>query len=296
MFLIRTVFWLVILVLLLPTNEQQQNQVYGTAQAAVKDVSGFCERNPSVCATGKDAFAVFMQKARFGAEMLMGFVKGQTGFAAGRCRNCRRCWRSWTISEAPATDDSAPATTERGKQSSLDQAAVAEGGIDILGRGAGDGGACQRRGHQFAKHAEPERSFAGLERAAPGRARKRRGRSQVSAGRTCRGRARRVVPRPFPPGARVRFVINTSRRSPILPILQGMETTRPAPAKRLAAARELRRDRRRFRPSRRLGGPLSLRDRARPEACSRYLRRAQRHQQGARLREPGLACHHCQSE
>ena len=41
MFLIRTVFWLVILVLLLPTNAQQQNQVYGTAQAAVKDVSGF---------------------------------------------------------------------------------------------------------------------------------------------------------------------------------------------------------------------------------------------------------------
>jgi len=34
MFLIRTVFWLVILVLLLPTNERQQSEVYGTAQAA----------------------------------------------------------------------------------------------------------------------------------------------------------------------------------------------------------------------------------------------------------------------
>ena len=55
MFLIRTVFWLVILVLLLPTNERQQSEVYGTAQAAVKDVSGFCERNPSVCATGNGA-------------------------------------------------------------------------------------------------------------------------------------------------------------------------------------------------------------------------------------------------
>src|SRR3974377_1223501 len=82
MFLIRTVFWLIILVLLLSTNAQQQSQVYGTAEAAVKDVSGFCEPNPSVCAPGKDALEVFMQKARFGAEMLMGFVKGQTGLVA----------------------------------------------------------------------------------------------------------------------------------------------------------------------------------------------------------------------
>ena len=83
MFLLRTIFWLVVLVLLLPTNEQQQSQVYGTAQAAVKDVSGFCERNPTVCTTGKDAFDVFVHKARFGAEMLMSFVKGRTGFGGG---------------------------------------------------------------------------------------------------------------------------------------------------------------------------------------------------------------------
>src|SRR6476620_4960611 len=105
MFLIRTVFWLVILVLLLPTNEQQQGEVYGTAQAAVKDVSGFCERNPSVCATGKDAFAVFMQKARFGAEMVMGFVKGSTGFGAQDAGVAADPGDA----EAPATDDSVPA-------------------------------------------------------------------------------------------------------------------------------------------------------------------------------------------
>lgn len=130
MFLIRTVFWLVILVLLLPTNEQQQSQVYGTAEAAVKDVSGFCERNPSVCATGKDAFAVFMHKARFGAEMLMSFVKGKTGFPSGDGGTAARPSELDTL-EAPSAGDSAPATAgEAGKQSSLDQAAVAEAGID----------------------------------------------------------------------------------------------------------------------------------------------------------------------
>ncbi|HKA64359.1 MAG TPA: DUF5330 domain-containing protein [Methyloceanibacter sp.] len=126
MFLIRTVFWLVILVLLLPTNEQQQSQVYGTAQAAVKDVSGFCERNPSVCATGKDAFAVFMHKARFGAEMLMSFVKGKTGFAAGDGGTSAGAADMDSV-QAPSAEDNAPATAEEaGKQSSLDQAAVAE--------------------------------------------------------------------------------------------------------------------------------------------------------------------------
>ena len=130
MFLIRTVFWLVILVLLMPTNKQQQSQVYGTAQAAVKDVSGFCERNPSVCATGKDAFAVFMHKARFGAEMLMSFVKGKTGFASGDGGTSAGAADMDTL-QPPSADDTAPATAEEaGKQSSLDQAAVAEAAVE----------------------------------------------------------------------------------------------------------------------------------------------------------------------
>jgi hypothetical protein len=78
MFLFRTAFWLLILVLLLPADQEQQNQIYGTAQSAVNDVAGFCDRNPQTCATGQDAFAVLVQKAQYGAEMLMGFVEGKT--------------------------------------------------------------------------------------------------------------------------------------------------------------------------------------------------------------------------
>jgi hypothetical protein len=129
MFLIRTVFWLIILVLLLPTNEQQQSQVYGTAQAAVKDVSGFCERNPGVCATGKEAFDVFVHKARFGAEMLMGFVKGQTGFGAGDVAGQAAGAGDAGDAEAPSADENATAE-EPGKQSSLDQASVAEASLE----------------------------------------------------------------------------------------------------------------------------------------------------------------------
>jgi Family of unknown function (DUF5330) len=82
MFLLRAAFWLAILVLLLPNDEQHQSQVYGTAEATVKDVSGFCDRNPAVCETGKGAFHVFVQKAEFGAQMLMGFIKERTAAPA----------------------------------------------------------------------------------------------------------------------------------------------------------------------------------------------------------------------
>jgi hypothetical protein len=77
MFLIRTAFWLAIVILLLPTDSKQQSEVYGTAQAAVKDVTGFCDRNPDACAKGMDVFQIFMQKAEFGFEMLMGFIENK---------------------------------------------------------------------------------------------------------------------------------------------------------------------------------------------------------------------------
>ena len=78
LFLIRTAFWLMIIVLLLPTDEQQRSEVYGTAQSAVNDVATFCDRNPETCARGKDAFGVFVQKAEFGARMLMDLINGRT--------------------------------------------------------------------------------------------------------------------------------------------------------------------------------------------------------------------------
>lgn len=78
MFLFRSAFWLLILVLLVPTDKDQQNQIYGTAQAAMNDVVGFCDRNPQTCATSQDAFAVLVQKAQYGAQMAMAMVEGKT--------------------------------------------------------------------------------------------------------------------------------------------------------------------------------------------------------------------------
>ncbi len=74
MFIVRTVFWLAIIILLLPANEQQQREVYGTAEAAVSDLSNFCIRKPIVCMQSKSAFDTFTQKVQFSAKMVMDFV------------------------------------------------------------------------------------------------------------------------------------------------------------------------------------------------------------------------------
>jgi hypothetical protein len=97
MFLIRSAFWLMIIILLLPTDEQQQSKVYGTAEATVKDVVTFCDRNPDTCTTGRDAFQVLVQKAEFGARFLMGFIKEQTGAGSDD-----------SAFDEPASDESAP--------------------------------------------------------------------------------------------------------------------------------------------------------------------------------------------
>jgi hypothetical protein len=134
MFLLRTIFWLIVLVLLLPTNEQQQSQVYGTAQAAVKDVSGFCERNPTVCATGKDAFDVFVHKARFGVEMLMNFVKGRTGFAAADDDTAAEAPPSDAEpAETPDADYGLPAEETPGNQSSLNSWGISPAMVEPAG-------------------------------------------------------------------------------------------------------------------------------------------------------------------
>ena len=76
MILIRIAFWLVILILLLPTSKQEQLAVYGTAESAVKDISSFCDRNPGACEKGMAAIDTFTQKAKFGFRMVVDFVKG----------------------------------------------------------------------------------------------------------------------------------------------------------------------------------------------------------------------------
>ena len=108
-FLIRAAFWLTILILLLPSDDKQRSEVYGTAEAAVKDVSGFCERNPEPCAKGRDVIDVFMQKAEFGAHLLMNFINERSQGGSDEPAAA-----SWPGTGSEGQSEAAPASWETG--------------------------------------------------------------------------------------------------------------------------------------------------------------------------------------
>jgi hypothetical protein len=69
MFLIRLAFWVGLAVLLLPSDERQQERLYATAAATVERAATFCDRNEKVCATAGELWATFLKKAEFGARL-----------------------------------------------------------------------------------------------------------------------------------------------------------------------------------------------------------------------------------
>ena len=81
MFLVRTAFWLSVVVMLLPADSDTGGkaprvtafEAIAAAQTTVSDLSQFCTRNPDVCVTGGSAFHVFADKVRYGAKMIYGY-------------------------------------------------------------------------------------------------------------------------------------------------------------------------------------------------------------------------------
>ena len=70
MFFIKLAFWLGVIVLLMPTDAQQQARLYTTATAAVERATTFCDRNAATCAKAAEAWATFLKKAEFGARLV----------------------------------------------------------------------------------------------------------------------------------------------------------------------------------------------------------------------------------
>ena len=98
-FLLRTVFWLSVILLLLPAFGSQRTgsaspvsagEAVSAASAAVSDMRQFCARQPDACGVGSQALTSFGQKAQAGAKMLHEFLtehfSGRPGTAdkAGR--------------------------------------------------------------------------------------------------------------------------------------------------------------------------------------------------------------------
>jgi hypothetical protein len=93
MFLLKTLFWLSLVILLIPAgqatisagrSEISKFEMLSAAKTVWNDLSAFCERNQETCETGNQLVAQFGDKARNGAKMLYEYLDedfGQTGAA-----------------------------------------------------------------------------------------------------------------------------------------------------------------------------------------------------------------------
>ena len=79
MFLLKTVFWLSLLILLIPAGKETRASGRGeisgveaisAARAVWTDFSSFCDRNHEACETGGRLASLYGAKARNGARML----------------------------------------------------------------------------------------------------------------------------------------------------------------------------------------------------------------------------------
>jgi hypothetical protein len=84
MFLLRAVFWLTLVVAFIPVNPEDLKDGQRTvstgetivaAQALLADLSGFCERNPQACGTGKELFSQLGAKAKTGARHVYRYIE-----------------------------------------------------------------------------------------------------------------------------------------------------------------------------------------------------------------------------
>lgn len=86
-FLIRTAFWLSIVVMLLPTPSSMKTpessvgaaQAVTAASATVSDMRQFCVRQPDACEVGSQALTQFGHKAQASAKWLYEFLSEKFG-------------------------------------------------------------------------------------------------------------------------------------------------------------------------------------------------------------------------
>ena len=83
MFVLRSLFWLMVLVLFLPAapdggSPPRVNLLHAmlAARVLVQDMTGMCEREPAACATSREALALFKRKLETGAGVVAASLGG----------------------------------------------------------------------------------------------------------------------------------------------------------------------------------------------------------------------------
>lgn len=74
MFILKTIFWLSLVVLVLPTDASQQQEFGRKARAAVYHIATFCDRNARACETGSHYWQIFKNKADYGLQLAFDLI------------------------------------------------------------------------------------------------------------------------------------------------------------------------------------------------------------------------------
>ena len=74
LFLLRIVFWIMLICLLLPGSREDSRRLVTSAQRTVSDVRGFCQRNPEVCEDARVTMTSMMSKLKYGAELVQTWI------------------------------------------------------------------------------------------------------------------------------------------------------------------------------------------------------------------------------
>ena len=86
-FLLRIMFWLGVVLVLLPSGGSQPvpksqvsaGEVLWAGKVLLADIQHFCERQPEACVAGSQATVTLGQRAQVGAKMLYEFLSEQFG-------------------------------------------------------------------------------------------------------------------------------------------------------------------------------------------------------------------------
>jgi hypothetical protein len=80
---VKAAFWIVVILLLMPSNAQERYDLYSTAQRTIADIAGFCYRNPDVCERTSAAAQGIVQKLKNTASTIEDMLR-ETGIGADR--------------------------------------------------------------------------------------------------------------------------------------------------------------------------------------------------------------------
>ena len=97
-FLFRMIFWLGVVLVLLPRGGQPNasdgglspGDAMSAAKATVSDMRSFCDRQPEACATGSHVAVALGQRAQAGAKLIYDYLTEYLGPSAQRAGNSDR--------------------------------------------------------------------------------------------------------------------------------------------------------------------------------------------------------------